>query len=39
MKHLRFMGHQSYVLLCIKITIILPSEGEFPEKLGILEKV
>ena len=33
------MGHQSYVLLCIKITSFLPSEGEFSEKLGIFSKV
>ena len=33
------MGHQSYVLLCSKITSFPPSEGEFSEKLGILSKV
>jgi hypothetical protein len=33
------MGHQSYVLLCSKITSFLPSEGEFSEKLGIFSKV
>jgi hypothetical protein len=33
------MGHQSYVLLCSKITSFLPSEGEFSEKLGIFLKV
>ena len=35
----RFMGHQSYVLLCSKITSFPPSEGEFSEKLGIFSKV
>ena len=39
MKHSRFMGHQSYVLLCSKITSFPPSEGEFSEKLGIFSKV
>jgi hypothetical protein len=33
------MEHQSYVLLCIKITSFPPSEGEFSEKLGIFSKV
>ena len=33
------MGHQSYVLLCSKITSFPPSEGEFSEKLGIFSKV
>jgi hypothetical protein len=33
------MGHQSYVLLCNKITSFPPSEGEFSEKLGIFSKV
>ena len=37
--HYRFMGHQSYVLLCSKITRFHPSEGEFSEKLGIFSKV
>ena len=32
------MGHQSYVLLCIKITSFPPSEGRFSEKLGIFSK-
>jgi hypothetical protein len=30
------MGHQSYVLLCNKITTFLPSEGELSEKLGTI---
>ena len=38
MTHYRFMGHQSYVLLCSKITSFPPSEGEFSEKLGISSK-
>ena len=38
MMNLRFMGHQSYVLLCSKIKSFLPSEGEFSEKLGIFSK-
>ena len=29
------MGHQSYVLICSKITSFQPSEGQFSEKLGI----
>ena len=33
------MGHQSYVLLCSKMTSFPPSEGEFSEKLGIFSKV
>ncbi len=33
------MGHQSYALLCSKITSFPPSEGEFSEKLGIFSKV
>ena len=33
------MGHQSYVLLCGKITSFPPSEGEFPEKSEIFSKV
>ena len=33
------MEHQSYVLLCSKITSLPPSEGEFSEKLGIFSKV
>jgi hypothetical protein len=33
------MEHQSYVLLCIKITSFPPSEGEFSKKLGIFSKV
>ena len=33
------MGHQSYVLLCSKITSFPPSEGEFLEKSGIFSKV
>ena len=33
------MGHQSYVLLCSKITSFPPSEGEFSETLGIFSKV
>ena len=33
------MGHQSYVLICSKITSFPPSEGEFSEKLGIFSKV
>ena len=37
--HYRFMGHQSYVLLCSKITSFPPSEGEFFEKLEIFSKV
>ena len=39
MKHERFMGHQSYVLLCSKITSFQPSEGQFSEKSGIFSKV
>jgi hypothetical protein len=39
MKHSRFMGHQSYVLLCSKITSFPPSEGEFSEKFGIFSKL
>ena len=39
MMQLRFIGHQSYVLLCTKITSFPPSEGEFSEKLGIFSKV
>jgi hypothetical protein len=39
MMHQRFMGHQSYVLLCSKITSFPPSEGDFSEKLGIFSKV
>ena len=39
MKHQKFMEHQSYVLLCSKITSFLPSEGEFPEKSGIFSKM
>ena len=31
------MGHQSYVLLCSKITSFQPSEGQFSEKSGILK--
>ena len=34
-KDQRFMGHQSYVLLCCKITSFQPSEGQFSEKSGI----
>jgi len=33
------MGHQSYVLLCSKITSFQPSEGQFSEKSGIFSKV
>ena len=33
------MGHQSYFLLCSKITSFLPSEGEFSEKLEIFSEV
>ena len=33
------MGHQSYVLLCSKITSFKPSEGQFSEKWGIFSKV
>ena len=33
------MGHQSYVLLCSKITSFPPSEGEFSEKFGIFSKM
>ena len=33
------MGHQSYVLLCSKMTSFPPSEGEFSEKLGIFSEV
>ena len=32
------MGHQSFVLLCTKFTI-LPSKGKFSEKIGIFSKV
>ena len=39
MMHNRFMGHQSYVLLCRKITSFPPSEEEFSEKLGMFSKV
>ena len=38
MMHYRFMGHQSYVLLCNKIMRFPPSEGEFLEKLGIFSQ-
>ena len=38
-KKVRFLGHQSYALLCSKITSFPPSEGEFSEKLGIFSKV
>ena len=33
------MGHESYVLLCSKITIFPPSEGEFSKKLGIFSEM
>ena len=33
------MGHQSYVLLCSKITSFQPSEGQFSEKSGSFSKV
>ena len=33
------MGHQSYVLLCSKITGFQLSEGQFSEKLEIFSKV
>ena len=33
------MEHQSYVLLCSKITSFQPSEGQFSEKSGIFSKV
>ena len=39
MKHERFMGHQSYVLLCSKMASLQPSEGQFSEKPGIFSKV
>ena len=39
MKHLRVMGHQSYVLLCSKVTTFQPSDGQFSEKSGIFSKV
>ena len=39
MMHQQFIGHQSYVLLCSKITSFPPSEGEFSEKVGISSKV
>ena len=39
MKHQRFMGHQSYVLLCSKITSFQPSEGQFSEKSGFFSEV
>ena len=32
------MGHQSYVLLCSKMTSFQPSEGEFSEKSEILQE-
>ncbi len=35
----RFIDHQSYVLLCSKMTSFPPSEGEFSEKLDIFSKV
>ena len=38
-KHQRFMGHQSYVLLCSKITSFQPSEGQFSEKSGFFLEV
>ena len=38
-KDQRFMGHQSYVLLCCKITSFPPSEGKFSEELGIFSEV
>ena len=38
-KHQRFMGHESYVLLCSKITSFSPSEMEFSEKLGIFSEM
>ena len=33
------MGHQTYVLLCSKITSFPPSGEDFPEKLGIFSIV
>ena len=33
------MGHQSYVLLCSKITSFQPSEGQFSEKSGFFSEV
>ena len=33
------MGHQSYVLLCSKITSFQPSEGNFPEKSRFFSEV
>ena len=33
------MGHQSYVLLCSKMTSFPPSEGEFSEKFETSTKV
>ena len=39
MMHFRSMGHQSYALLCSKITSFQPSEGQFSEKPRIFSKV
>ena len=37
--HWRFIGHQSYVLICSKTTSFQRSEWEFSEKVGIFSKV